>query len=85
MVDEARRPGAELAVDFVGGAGEARVHRGGRGELVEREEVDVFALGEGGLLAAPVGFGRGDDFAEVFVDELALLYVDFGSDACVRY
>lgn len=82
VVDEARRAGQELAVDLERRALEARVQRRRVGELVEREEVDVLALGDGGCGAAAVGFGRGDDLAEVAVDELALFDGDLRVDAC---
>lgn len=81
VVDEARRAREELAVDLERRALEARVQRLRVGELVEGEEVDVLALGDGGGGAAAVGFGGGDDFAEVAVDELALFDGYLGSDS----
>lgn len=81
VVDEARRARQELAVDFQRGAPEARVQGLRVGELVEGEEVDVLALGDGGGGAAAVGLGRGDDFAVVAVDELALFDGRLGVDS----
>ncbi|KAK1246083.1 hypothetical protein MKX07_005152 [Trichoderma sp. CBMAI-0711] len=81
VVDEARRARQELAVDLERRAPEARVQRVRVGELVEGEEVDVLALGDGGGGAPAVGLGRGDDFAVVAVDELALFDGRLGVDS----
>jgi uncharacterized protein (DUF1786 family) len=74
VVDEARWSGEELAVHLQRRALETRVQRLRVGELVESEEIDVFALRDGGGGAATVGFCGGDDLAEVAVDELAPFY-----------
>ncbi|KAH6609862.1 hypothetical protein Trco_003208 [Trichoderma cornu-damae] len=81
VVDEARRAGEELAVHLQRRALEARVERLRVGELVEGEEVDVLALGDGGGGAAAVGLGGGDDLAEVAVDELAPFDGHLGVDS----
>lgn len=47
VVDEARRPGQELAVHLQRRALEARVQRLRVGEFVEGKEIDVLALGDG--------------------------------------
>lgn len=83
VVDEARRPGQKLAVHLERRALEARVQRLWVGEFVEGEEVDVLALGDGRGGATAVGFGGGDDLAEVAVDELAFFYGDLGMDSCM--
>jgi hypothetical protein len=81
VVDEARRPGQELAVHLQRRALEARVQRIRVGEFVERKEVDVLALGDGRSGATAVCFSGGDDLAEVAVDELALFDGDLGMDS----
>lgn len=82
VVDEARRPGEELAVHLQRRALEARVQRLWVGEFVQAKEVDVLALGDGRRSATTVGLGGGDDLAEVAVDELALFDGDLRVDAC---
>ena len=67
MVDEAGWTRGKLAVDFKGWPCESRVLRLFVGELVQSEEVDVFALSYLRLVSADVGFFGSDDFADVLV------------------
>lgn len=81
MVDEPRGAGQELAVDLERRAPQPLVQRLRVPELVEREQVDVLALRDVGLGAAPVRLGRRDHLAHVLVDELALAHVHRAPDA----
>jgi hypothetical protein len=73
VVDEACGTGQDLSVYLDGRGAENRVMRERVAELVERKEVDVFALRDGGGGASLVRYVRGKDLADVFVDELAAL------------
>lgn len=71
VIDKARWAGHEFTVNFVWFIFEACIFGLWVVELVEGEQIEILLILVLGLLSAAVGFCWGEDFANVFVDELS--------------
>jgi len=80
MIDESSRAGEELAVDLVWGISETLIGAVKIVELVEFEEVNIFAVFNVADSPTFVGFLFGHDFAEIKVDKFAFFDIDCASD-----
>jgi len=77
VIDEAGGSGHKLSVDFVGFS-QFLIVLAWVGEFIHRKEIEVLAMK--GLFAAAIGFLRGDDLANIFINKLAFANVILGTN-----